>query len=95
MQAHFNIYCLDSFTQDVAEITRALEGTLLEFHPGPMGTNVQGEWNEVMAAIRNCHQDLIRKHRRVLTTIVIEDDDQPISFANSIQQEVQSCRASS
>jgi uncharacterized protein YqgV (UPF0045/DUF77 family) len=98
MQAHFIIYLLDSspLRQDVAEIMRALQGTSLDFQAGPMGTKVQGDWDEVMAAIHHCHQDLARKHERVLTTIVIDDEQNPVPFSNnSVRKEVQSCRVSS
>jgi uncharacterized protein YqgV (UPF0045/DUF77 family) len=91
---HFNIYRLDSspLAQEVAEVVRTLQTTSLKFQPGPMGIRVQGQWDEVMAAIRKCHQHLIRKHLRVLTTIVIDDDQNVATF--SLQQGEKPCTAS-
>lgn len=95
MLVHFNIYRLDSspLVQEVAEVIRALQATSLTFQPGHMGIRVQGEWDEVMAAIRQCHRRLVQKHLCVLTTIVI-DDDQNITTV-SFQEEEKSCTASS
>jgi len=78
MQAHFRIYRLDtpSLTQNVAEVIDTLQCTRLEFHAGPLGIRVQGELEEVMAAISLCHRRLAREHR-ILTTIVIDDDRTP------------------
>mgnify|MGYP003866941831 CR=1 FL=1 len=34
---------------------------------------IEGEWDEVMSLIKTCHQCLRQSHRRVLTTIKIDD----------------------
>src|SRR5438132_12598318 len=75
MQAHFRIYRLDSptLTENAGDVISILQTTPLEFQPGPMGTRVQGELEEVMAAICLCHRRLARTHR-VLTTICIDGD---------------------
>jgi len=90
--AHFTIYQLDStpVVQNVPQVLDILQGTGLKFQPGPLGTRVEGDWEEVMAAIRRCHGCLAVQHR-VLTTILIHDEHLP----NSFHKEPQSCKASS
>ena len=36
-------------------------------------TSVEGDWEQVMGAIKACHQALAGKHARVITTITIDD----------------------
>jgi uncharacterized protein (TIGR00106 family) len=47
-----------SLSRYVTEIERVLQGTGLHFELHANGTNVEGEWGEVMAAIRCCHERL-------------------------------------
>jgi uncharacterized protein YqgV (UPF0045/DUF77 family) len=38
-----------------------------------MGTCVEGDLEQVLAAIRQCHQAVAGNHERIITTIVIDD----------------------
>jgi uncharacterized protein YqgV (UPF0045/DUF77 family) len=38
-----------------------------------MSTCVEGTWDEVLAAIRRCHDAVARGHERVITAITIDD----------------------
>ena len=42
----------------VAEVERVLAGTGLHYELHANGTNLEGEWDAVMAAIRACHERL-------------------------------------
>ena len=42
----------------VAEVERVLRGTGLVYELHANGTNLEGEWDAVMAAIRTCHERL-------------------------------------
>ncbi len=42
----------------VAEVERVLQGTGLHYELHANGTNLEGEWDAVMAAIRACHERL-------------------------------------
>jgi uncharacterized protein YqgV (UPF0045/DUF77 family) len=51
-------------------------------HPAPtngrprsMSASIEGSWDEVMSVIRGCHQAHINGHPRVVTTIVVVDDN--------------------
>lgn len=43
----------------------------------PMGTVVEGEWDEVLAVIRACHRAVRADNRRVSTLIRIDDREGP------------------
>jgi uncharacterized protein (TIGR00106 family) len=75
MLAEFSIYPLQTehMSKDVAKVIETLEGAGLKYQLGPMSTAVEGNWEEVLGAIRACHQAVAREHGRVITTIVIDD----------------------
>lgn len=87
MLAQFSIYPLQTqhLSKDVAKVIETLEGTGLPYHLGPLSTAVEGNWEQVLEAIRRCHQVVARNHDRVLTTITIDDrKDQPHHLAEMI-----------
>lgn len=47
-----------SLSPYVAEVNRILQRTGLHFEMHANGTNVEGEWDAVLAAIRACHEGL-------------------------------------
>jgi uncharacterized protein (TIGR00106 family) len=47
-----------SLSPYIAEVERVLQEAHLTHELHANGTNVEGEWNEVMAAIRHCHERL-------------------------------------
>lgn len=75
MLAEFSINPMSTehMSKDVAKVIEAMEGTGLHFHLGPMSTAVEGTWEQVMEAIRRCHQVVALNHDRVVTTILIDD----------------------
>jgi uncharacterized protein (TIGR00106 family) len=75
MLAEFSINPLEAvhMSKDMAKVVEALEQTGLAYRLGPMGTCVEGTWDEIMAAIRRCHEAVGRGHERVITTIIIDD----------------------
>ncbi len=60
-------------SKDVARIIEILEQTGLEYRLGPMGTAVEGDWQQVIEAIQRCHQMELENHSRVITNITIDD----------------------
>ena len=80
MLAEFSINPVNGvhMSKDVAEVIEVREETGLEYRLGPMGTTVEGDCQQVLAAIQRCHQIVSEVHPRVITTIVIDDRrDQP------------------
>ena len=63
----------DSISKDVAEIIRLVDESGLPYRTNPMGTVMEGEWEDVMTLIRKCHEEVLRNASRVLTSITIDD----------------------
>ena len=63
----------ESLSKDVAEVLRIVEQSNLRYKFGPMGTTVEGEWEEVMGLIKRCRDKLLEGRSRVYLTIKIDD----------------------
>jgi len=57
----------------VAEVLQIVDASGVPYKVNPMGTVVEGEWDELFALIRKCHMAVREKEERVLTTISIDD----------------------
>ena len=87
MLAEFSINPLktEHMSKDVAKVIETLESSAVHYHLGPMSTAVEGNWEQVMEAIRRCHQMIALSHDRVITTITIDDrKNQPHHLAEMI-----------
>jgi uncharacterized protein (TIGR00106 family) len=75
MLAEFSINPMNTehMSRDVARVIETLQAMGLEYRLGPMGTCVEGDLEQVLAAIRRCHQAVAGNHERVITTILIDD----------------------
>lgn len=75
MIAEFSINPTDSVhvRRDLAHLVTILEESGLAYRLGPVGTCVEGSWDEVLEVVRRCHQSMAGRHERVLTTVVIDD----------------------
>ena len=68
----FSIFPLDkgqSVGAYVARAVKIIEQSGLPFTLGPMGTNIEGELDEVMDAIKRCFEDLKTDCDRVYFTV--------------------------
>lgn len=45
----------------------------VSYKANPMGTVLEGSWDEVMGVIRKCHDEVMKDSERVLTSIKIDD----------------------
>lgn len=57
----------------LAEVVKLIDESGLEYRVGSMGTVVEGEWDDVMALAKRCHQVMLKFSDRVMTTIRIDD----------------------
>jgi uncharacterized protein (TIGR00106 family) len=76
MLAQFSIVPLDrgaSVGDDVAKVLRIIDDSGLPYKLNPMGTVVEGTWDQVMGLIRKCHEQTADTSERVLTSISIDD----------------------
>jgi len=63
----------ESVSQYVAECMKIVEDSSLSYKINPMGTVVEGEYDEVMALVKRCHMRIVELCPRVITTVKIDD----------------------
>ena len=76
MLAEFSIVPVgagESVSTYVAECIKIVEESGLDYRLNPMGTVLEGDYEQVMAVISSCHQKVASMCDRVLTTIRIDD----------------------
>jgi uncharacterized protein (TIGR00106 family) len=76
MIAEFSIVPLgagSSIGREISGALRLVDESGLPYKLNPMGTVVEGGWEEVMALIRKCHATVLGNNDRVITTIRIDD----------------------
>ena len=57
----------------VAEVLDLVDSSGLSYKLTPMGTIVEGEWDELMQLVKECHMKMMEHEKRVLTRIIIDD----------------------
>lgn len=62
-----------STSAEVAKVVKLVDESGLDYRLNPMGTVVEGDWDEVMALIGKCHRLVAGDVERVLTSITIDD----------------------
>jgi uncharacterized protein (TIGR00106 family) len=62
-----------SVGNDIAKVIKIVENSGLPYKLNPMGTVVEGKWDELMALVKRCHRTVLREGERVVTTIKIDD----------------------
>ena len=76
MLAQFTIFPVgkrESLSKDVAKILDIIDKSGLPYRFTPMATIVEGSWDQVMALIKKCHEAVLGKGERVVTSIKIDD----------------------
>lgn len=76
MLAEFSVVPIgvgDSLSAYVAECVEIVKGSGLDYRLHPMGTVVEGEFDEVMAVVSACHKRIAGMCPRVITTVRIDD----------------------
>ncbi len=57
----------------LAEVLDIVDKSGMPYKVNPMGTVVEGEWPEVFDLIKKCHETVMTKAERAITTITIDD----------------------
>ena len=71
----FSIFPLDkgdSLSSHVARALKIIKDSGLPYKIGPMGTSVEGEWDEVMGLVNNCFEELKRDCDRVYMALKMD-----------------------
>ncbi len=63
----------ESVSQYVADCLRIVDESGVDYRLNPMGTVLEGDFDEVMAVVATCHKAATVSCARVLTTIRIDD----------------------
>lgn len=62
-----------SLSTVVANVLRIVVKSGLHYKANPMGTVLEGSWEEVMGVIKKCHDEVMKDAERAVTSIKIDD----------------------
>jgi len=62
-----------SLGDDIAKVLEIVDGSKLPYKINPMGTVVEGSWDDVVRLIKKCHNTVMKNSERIITTISIDD----------------------
>jgi uncharacterized protein (TIGR00106 family) len=62
-----------SIGDQIAEVLKIVDASGLPYRINPMGTVVEGEWDDIMKLIKKCHETVLNTGERVITAISIDD----------------------
>jgi len=57
----------------LAEVLKLVDASGLSYKVNPMGTVVEGEWDDLMRLVKKCHNTVMKQEERAITTISIDD----------------------
>jgi uncharacterized protein (TIGR00106 family) len=77
----------ESLGDQIAKVLQIVADCGLPYKANPMGTVVEGNWDEVMALIKKCHNELLKDTGRLVTSITI--DERP-GKPNRIEEKIKS-----
>jgi uncharacterized protein (TIGR00106 family) len=76
MLAEFSIVPIgvgSSIGDKLAEVLKIVDASGLPYKVNPMGTVIEGEWDNVMKIIKKCHTTIMMTGERAVTSITIDD----------------------
>lgn len=63
----------ESIGGEIAKIVDIVDKSGLPYRASSMGTVIEGEWDEVMSIIRECHETVRGDGLRVFTSLTVDD----------------------
>ena len=63
----------ESMGDQIAKVVKIVDESGLPYKANPMGTVIEGNWEDVLAIIKKCHQEVIKSSPRIVTSISIDD----------------------
>lgn len=76
-----------SLGDHLAKVLKIVDESGLPYKVNPMGTAIEGEWDEVMAVIKECHQSVMASSERAY--LLINADDRK-NKPNRLEEKVKS-----
>lgn len=62
-----------SLSRDVAKAIKIVTESGLPHENNPMGTVVEGDWDELVGLVKKCRDELIKDSERVIISMKIDD----------------------
>jgi uncharacterized protein (TIGR00106 family) len=62
----------EHLSEYVARVLAVIDQSGVSYRLNPMGTVLEGEWDEVMGVIKKCHEALAQDCRRISTSLKID-----------------------
>lgn len=62
-----------SIGDQLAEVLKIVDASGLPYKVNPMGTVVEGEWDDLMKLVKKCHRTVMKTGERAMTNISIDD----------------------
>jgi uncharacterized protein (TIGR00106 family) len=62
----------ESVSPYVAKAVTIIKNSRLDYQLGPMGTSVEGNWEEVMTLVTRCFEELKKECDRIYLTIKVD-----------------------
>ena len=75
MMAELSMFPVDKgehLSEYVARVLAIIDQSGISYRLNPMGTVLEGEWDEVMEVIKKCHKELERDCSRISTSLKID-----------------------
>ena len=63
----------ESLSPVVARVLKIVAESGVNYRANPMGTVLEGSWDEVMEVIKKCHDEAMKEGGRVVTSIKIDE----------------------
>jgi uncharacterized protein (TIGR00106 family) len=76
MLAEFSIFPVGKgvhLSEYVARAVKLIEESGLSYKVGPMGTCVEGSWEQIMTLLKKCHDAVAKDSERVLMSLSLDD----------------------
>jgi uncharacterized protein (TIGR00106 family) len=74
-------------SKDLAEILNIVDASGLPYCLTPFGTCIEGNWDQVMELVKQCHAHAKSFSHHVMTSIQVEDEDRAV---NKLEENVAS-----
>ena len=62
-----------SISSIVVKALKIVTESGVPYKANPMGTVLEGEWDDVMGVVKKCHHEVMKEAERAVTTITIDD----------------------
>ncbi len=63
----------NSISEKIAKVLKIIDESGITYKINPMGTVIEGEWEETMNLINKCREELLKNEDRLLISISIDD----------------------